>query len=33
MAETVPEAVRRWAVDEVGSDDPVLELIGGVVPS
>lgn len=29
MAETVREAVRRWAVDEVGSHDPVLGLIGG----
>lgn len=30
MAETVREAVRRWAVEEAGSPDPVLSLIGSV---
>jgi hypothetical protein len=28
MAETVREAVRRWAVEDAGTDDPVLGLIG-----
>lgn len=30
MAETVREAVRRWAVEETGTDDPILGLIGSV---
>lgn len=30
MAETVREAVRRWAVEASGSEDPVLGLIGSV---
>ncbi len=28
MAETVREAVCRWTVEEAGTDDPVLGLIG-----
>jgi hypothetical protein len=30
MAETVREAVRRWAAEQSGSADPVLGLIGSV---
>ncbi len=30
MAETVREAVRRWAVEEEGTEDPILGLIGSV---
>lgn len=30
MAETVREAVRRWAVEEASTDDPVLGLIGSI---
>lgn len=30
MAATVREAVRRWAVEEAGTDDPVLGLIGTI---
>ncbi len=30
MAETVREAVRRWVVEEAGTDDPVLGLIGSI---
>jgi Ribbon-helix-helix protein, copG family len=29
-AETVREAIRRWAVDVAGEDDPLLALIGGL---
>ena len=29
-AETVREAIRRWAVELAGDDDPLLALIGGL---
>lgn len=29
-AEVIREAVRRWAAEMAGGDDPVLELIGSI---